>query len=81
MMWDYRIYYVCETENLTVNSSRYSNGRTNLEIITFKTPDVSEYPDFGFYDWFTYQNNAGLGLPKVGRWLGVSHQVGLLTSY
>ena len=41
-LWDYGIYYVCETENLTVNIPRYSNGRSPLEIITDKTPDVSE---------------------------------------
>ena len=40
-LWDYRIDYVFETENLTVNSSRYSDGRTPLEIITVKTPDLS----------------------------------------
>ena len=32
-LWDYIIMYVCETGNITVNSSRYSNGRTPLEII------------------------------------------------
>ena len=47
---DYRIDYVCETANLTGNSSRYSDGRTPLEIIMGETPDLSEYPDFGFYD-------------------------------
>ena len=49
-MWDYGIYYVCETSNLTVNRSRNSDGRTPLEIITGETPDLSEYLDFGFYD-------------------------------
>ena len=28
-----------------------------------------------------YWNNAGLGVPEVGRWLGVSHRVGQLMSY
>ena len=80
-MWDYEIYYFCETVNLTVNICRYSNRITPLEIIIYETPDVSEYLDFGFYDWVTYQNNAGLGLPEVGRWIGVSHRVGQLISY
>ena len=65
-LWDYVINYVCETENLAVNSSRYSDGRTPFEIITGETPDLSEYLDFEFYDWVTYQNNAGLGVPEVG---------------
>ena len=57
-LWDYGIYYVYETENLTFNSSRYSDGRTPLEIITGETPDLIEYPDVGFYDWVMYRNNA-----------------------
>ena len=80
-MWDYGIDYFCKTENMAVNSSRYSNGQTPLEIITGKTPYVSEYLDFGFYDWVTYQNNARLGLPEIGKWLGVSQQVGQLMTY
>ena len=46
-----------------------------------ETPDVYEFLDSGFYDWVTYQNNAELGLTKVGRCLGVSHRVGQLVSY
>lgn len=80
-LWDFGISYVCETGNLTVNSSRYSNGRPPLEIITGETQDVSEYLDFGFYDWVLFRTNAGLGLPEIGRWLGVSHRVGQLMSY
>ena len=30
--------YVCNTGNLTVNSSRYPNGRTPIECITGDTP-------------------------------------------
>ena len=65
-LWYYGIDYVCDSENLTVNRSRYSDGKTPLEIITGETPDLSEYLDFGFYDWATYWNNAGLGVPEVG---------------
>ena len=57
------------------------NRRTPLEIITGETPDVSEDPDFGFYDRINYRTNAGLGQPEIGRWLGVSHRVGNLMSY
>jgi hypothetical protein len=37
--------------NVTTNSSRYSDNRTPLEIITGETPDIREYLDFGIYDW------------------------------
>ena len=79
--WDYGLVWISETGNLTVSSSRYAQGRTPLEIITGETPDISEYTDFGFYDWVTYRTNAGLGENSIGRWLGVSHKVGKLMSY
>ena len=44
-------------------------------------PNVSEYLDFGFYDWITYRTHAGLGQQEIGRWRGVLHQVGNLMSY
>jgi hypothetical protein len=52
-----------------------------MEQITGKTPDISEYLDFGFYDWVWYKDNAGIGENKIGRWLGVSHRIGNLMSY
>jgi hypothetical protein len=80
-VWDYLVLWVCETASLTVSSSKYANGRTPIEVITGETPDISEYLDFGFYDWVIYRSNAGLGEPSVGRWLGVSHKVGQMMSY
>lgn len=80
-LWDYGLIWVCETGNMSVSSSQYANRRTPLEIITGETPDISEYTDFGFYDWVTYRSNAGLGELSVGKWLGVSHKVGQLMSY
>ena len=80
-LWDFMVIWVCETGNLTVSSSIYANGRTPLEIITGETPDISEYMDFGFYDWVFYRANARLGPSSIGRWLGVSHKVGQLMSY
>ena len=80
-LWDYGLVWICETGNLTVSSSRYAKGRTALEIITGETPDISEYLDFGFYDWVTYRADAGMGELSLGKWLGVSHKVGQLMSY
>ena len=80
-LWDFGLVWICETANLTVSSSHYANGRTALEYITGDTPDISEYIDFGFYDWVTYRTDAGLGPLSLGKWLGVSHKVGQLMSY
>ncbi len=43
--------------------------------------DISEYLDFGFYDWVWFRENAGLGETKLGRWMGVSHRIGTLMSF
>ena len=80
-LWNYGITWVCETGNVTSISSRYAKARTPIEIITGETPDITEYLDFTFYDWVTFKNNAGVGHPELGRWLGVSHRVGPLLSY
>jgi len=52
-----------------------------MEFITGETPDISEYLDFGFYDRVWFKDDAGIGETKLGRFLGVSHQVGSLMSY
>ena len=81
-LWDFGMSYVAETSNVLIaTSSRYSKGRTPLEIITGETPDITEYMDFGSYDWITFRSNGELGKPELGRWLGVSHRVGQLMSY
>ena len=49
--------------------------------MTVKTPDISEYLDFGFYDHVSYKENAKLGITAIGRWLGLSHRVIGIMSY
>ena len=80
-LWDYLIIWICETSNLSVSSTKYTNGRTPIEIISGDTPDISKYLDFSFYNWVSYRTNAGLGKVSVGRWIGVSHKIGQLMSY
>jgi hypothetical protein len=80
-LWDYGLQWVCDIQNRTSNNSRGLDGRCPLERITGETVDISEYLDFGFYDWVWYRENAGLGETKLGRWLGVSHRVGTLMSF
>jgi hypothetical protein len=50
-------------------------------MITGKTPDISEWIDFGFYDLVFYRTNAGLAEIQIGPWLGVSQRVGPAMSY
>jgi hypothetical protein len=80
-LWDYGMVWAREVMSLTSNSSFSLDGRKPMEQLTGETPDISEYLDFGFYDWIQYKDNAGLGESRIGRWLGVAHRVGNLMSY
>ena len=51
-------------------------------MINGKTPDISEWLDFDFYDWICYwENPEDKYNPKIGIWLGVPHQVGSAIFY
>ena len=80
-VWDYQSVWICDTRNLSLTISRYAKGQTTLGITTGEIPDISEYLDFGFYDWVTYLTNSGLGELSIGKWMGVLHKVGKLMSY
>ena len=80
-LWDYGMRWVSEIQNRTSNSARGLDGKCPLERVTGESVDISEYLDFGFYDWAWYKENAGLGETKIGRWLGVSHRIGSLMSF
>jgi hypothetical protein len=80
-LWDYGLRWVCEIQNCTSNSARGLEGKCLLEKVTQESVDISEYLDFGFYDWVWYKENAGLGETKLGRWLGVLHKVSTLMSF
>ena len=43
-----------------------------------ETPGISEYLDFGYYNWIKCRTNDGLGELRFGLWLGVYHRIGKL---
>jgi hypothetical protein len=65
-LWDYGFCWVCEIQNRTSNTARGFDGRCPLEKITGESVDITEYLDFGFYDWVWFKENAGLGETKIG---------------
>jgi len=73
-LWDFHARWEAEILSRTVRSEC---GRTGMEIITGETPDISEWTDFGFYDyvWFWYQPGKDDN-PMLGRWLGVANRTG-----
>ena len=80
-LWDYGIKWLCEVMQRTSSMSGDLSGRTALEQLTGKTPEIPEYLDFTFYYWCWYNDNAGLRETKLGHWLGVSHPVDSLMRY
>jgi hypothetical protein len=59
---------------------RGHNKQSGYEMITGKTPDISEYLDFNFYDlvWYWRQPSPSLSEHdrELARWMGVAHRVG-----
>ena len=66
---------------MTSGSAGSLNYCTSLEEVTAETPDISDYLEFLFYDWCWYNDNAGRGETKLGKWMGVSHHVNSMMSY
>ena len=48
---------------------------------TGETPDISEVTEHGFYDWVWYKEQPGINEQLIGRWLGVSDNVGKRMTY
>ena len=65
-LWDYGLGWVSEVHVRTSSDAMDLKGRTPLEWIARDTVEISEYLDFGFYDWCWYHENAGL-TDKVGQ--------------
>ena len=80
-LWDSGLRWVVEIMQRTASDAGNLRGRTSFEKVTGETPEISEYVDFGFYDYCWYRENAGMGETKLGRWLGVSHKTGSLMSF
>ena len=74
--WDFAWKYTIELRQKL--SRKASGDRPPAEVITGESQDISEYTEFDFYQWILYRDKAGYPNEpvKVGRWLGVSHQVG-----
>jgi hypothetical protein len=78
--WDFGIEYVSQIRERM--SRTYNDNRTPLESTTGETPDISEYLDFGFYDWVKFHDVHNSGNEnELGRWLGVAENVGQAMCY
>jgi hypothetical protein len=83
-LWDYCTRYQSEIRNLTAHPIFKLEGRTPYEIVCGRTPDISEYLDYAWYEtvWY-YDQEANFPEPrrKMAKWLGVAHRVGQALCY
>jgi hypothetical protein len=59
------------------------NARTPEERVTGRTPDISEYANFGWFDWVWYHDEVSFPEPNLlmKKWLGVASKVGQAMTY
>ena len=50
-LWNYELPHYAKLMQLTVSNAAGLNGKTPLGDLTGETPDISQYLDFGWYDW------------------------------
>jgi hypothetical protein len=50
-LWAHGVPCVCALMRMTASHAGRLQGRTPIEAVLGKTPDMSEHLDFGFYDW------------------------------
>jgi hypothetical protein len=78
-LWYYAMGHISKLKNMM---ARGPNGRTGHEEIMGNTPDISEFIDFGFYDWVWYWDTPDKeNSPKIEQWLGPSHRIGAAMCY
>ena len=75
-LWDYGLYWILETPNLTYSTARGLTGHIPLTKVVGKTADISEYLDFALYGQVWFKDNAGSSPFDPGWCLGVSERTG-----
>ena len=77
-LWDYGMVWEAQIYSRTANK----DGKVGLERLTGDSIDISDWIDFEFYDivWY-WDSQSADEKPKIGRWLGVSHNVGSALCY
>ena len=72
---------MCELRNLTASGYPSANNRTPFEITFGYSPNISEYVTFQWYQIVWYWNPEDIQKQRLGRWLGVSKNIGSGHSY
>ena len=80
-LWNYGLPHFAKLMQLTASDAAGLEGRTPLGDLLGETPDISQYLDFGWYDWVWFKENAGLDVPRIGRFLGIVKSCSNIMTY
>ena len=83
-LWDYCGQWAANIRRRTALDIPGLNGMTPEESVHGRTVDISAYAQFGFYQLVWYidaPENAATSRRKLGRWIGVSEDVGSSLCY
>jgi hypothetical protein len=79
-LWCFAYEYAADILSLTATGLYQLGGWTPYEHVMQYTPDISEYVVFQFYQWCYYWDEDQKE-KKIGRWLGVAHEIGQSMCY
>ena len=83
-LWDYCGQWVAAIRRLTAHDNPVLDGLTAEEFVHARTPDISAYSMFDWYEpvWFINPAaDAAQSRRVLGRWIGVAENVGSSLTY
>ena len=80
-LWGYGLPHFAQIMQLMATRAADLKGQTPSGVLLGETPDISQYLDFGWYDWGWYKENNGLSLSKLGKFLGIADSASYILSY
>jgi hypothetical protein len=81
--WCYAIEWAAKVTSLTAHNLPILQTRTPEELVTGRTPDISEYAHFSLFEWVWYKDQSAFPEPdvKLACWIGVAKDVGQAMTY
>jgi len=82
-LWCYAIEWASRVRSLTAHDSLVLKNRTPEERVSGRTPDISEFAHYGWFDWVWFREETSFPEENLclGKWLGVASKVGQAMTY
>jgi len=81
--WCYAMEWAAKILSLTAQKLPALKSRTPEEVMTGRTPDISEYAHHSWFEWVWYPDASSYpeSSIRLGRWVGVAADVGQPMTY